>query len=54
MSTDIPRYTITHGDITVEAVVIQAGDKTIVQSVEPVVVHAGGSFTITRRGDDQR
>ena len=47
MSTNIPTYRITHGDVTVEAVVVQTGDKTIVQPIEPVVVHADGSFTIS-------
>ena len=31
MSTEVPRYEITHGDITAEAVVVQTEDKTIVQ-----------------------
>lgn len=47
MTTEVPRYEITHGDVTVEAVVIQVDGKTIVQPVEPVVVLAGESFTIS-------
>lgn len=47
MSIDVPRYEITHGDITVEALVVQSGGKTIVQPIDPVVMHAGGSFTIS-------
>ena len=50
MAEDVPRYKITAGDVTVEAVVVQAGGKTIVQPVEPLVVHAGESFTITGGG----
>lgn len=48
MSTDVPRYEVTHGDTTVEAVVIQTEDKTIVQPAAPVVVRSGESFTISR------
>ena len=47
---EIPRYEITHGDITAEAVVVQTEDKTIVQPIEPFTVHVGGSFTIS--GDE--
>lgn len=47
MSTEVPRYEITHGDVTVEAVVVQVDGKTIVQPVEPFVVHSGESFTIS-------
>ena len=47
MSAEIPRYEITHGDVTVEAVVLQSGDKTIVQPIVPIVVHSGESFTIS-------
>ncbi len=47
MSTEVPRYEIKHDDVTVEAVVIQVDGKTIVQPVEPVVVLAGESFTIS-------
>jgi hypothetical protein len=44
---EVPRYEITHGDVTVEAVVVQAEGKTIVQPVQPLVVHSGESFTIS-------
>lgn len=43
----MPRYEITHGDVTVEAVVIQAGRKTLVQPVKPVTIPSGESFTIS-------
>ena len=51
MTAGIPRYEITHGDVTAEAVVVQAGGKTIVQPVEPFAVRSGESFTISRRVD---
>ena len=44
---EVPRYEITHDGVTTEAVVVQTEDKTIVQPVEPLVVPAGGSFTIS-------
>jgi hypothetical protein len=44
---EVPRYEITHDDVTAEAVVVQAGGKTIVQPVKPLVVAAGESFTIS-------
>jgi hypothetical protein len=44
---DIPRYTITHGDVTVEAVVTEIDGKRIVQPVDPPVVLSGESFTIS-------
>jgi hypothetical protein len=44
---DIPRYTITHGDVTVEAVVAEIDGKRIVQPVDPPVVLSGESFTIS-------
>ena len=47
MAEDVPRYEITAGDVTVEAVVVQVGGKTIVQPVKPLIVHAGESFTIS-------
>lgn len=51
MSTDegakVPRYEIKHDDVTVEAVVFQAGGKTIVQPVEPPVVLPGESLEIS-------
>ena len=43
---DVPKFTITHDGVTVEAVVVQTEEKTIVQPLTPVVVEAGGSFTI--------
>lgn len=45
--TEVPRYKITHGDITAETVVVQTGDKTIVQPIVPVTVRSGESFTIS-------
>ena len=45
--TEVPKYEITHGDVTVEAVVIQVEGKTIVQPIEPVVIRSGESFTIS-------
>lgn len=48
MSTDIPRYTITHGDVTAETVVVQTEDKTLVMPIDPPVVLSGESFTISR------
>lgn len=47
MSSGVPRYVITHGDITAEAVVVQTEDRTIVQPVEPFTVRSGESFTIS-------
>ena len=47
MSCSVPRYEITHGDVTIETVVVQFDDKTVVIPVEPFVVEAGGSFTIS-------
>ena len=44
---EVPRYEIKHGDVTVEAVVFQVDGKTIVQPVEPVVVHFGDSLEIS-------
>lgn len=44
---DVPRYEITHDGVTAEAVVVQTEDKTVVQPVKPLVVHAGESFTIS-------
>ena len=44
---EVPRYEITHDGITAEAVVVQVGGKTIVQPIEPVIVPAGESFTIS-------
>jgi hypothetical protein len=44
---DVPRYEITHGDVTVEAVVVQVDGKTIVQPISPVVVLAGDSLEIS-------
>jgi hypothetical protein len=46
-SGEVPRYEITHDGVTAEAVVVQAGGKTIVQPVKPLVVPAGESFTIS-------
>jgi hypothetical protein len=47
MAADLPRYEITAGDVTTEAVVIEVDGKTIVQPIVPVVVPSGESFTIT-------
>jgi hypothetical protein len=44
---EVPRYEITHGDLTVEAVVIQVPGKTIVQPVEPPVILSGDSVVIS-------
>ena len=45
--TEMPRYEIKHGDLTVEAVVFQVDGKTIIQPVEPVVVLSGDSLEIS-------
>jgi hypothetical protein len=45
--TEVPRYEITHDGVTAEAVVVQAGDKTIVKPAAPLTVRAGESFTIS-------
>jgi hypothetical protein len=44
---EIPRYEITHSDVTVEAVVVQVDGKTVVQPIQPMVVRTGESFTIS-------
>lgn len=41
-----PRYEITCAGVTVEAVVIQTDEKTIVQPITPVVIGPGESFSI--------
>jgi len=48
--TEVPRYEIKHGDVTVEAVVVQVDGKTIVQPVEPPVVLSGDSLEISGGG----
>lgn len=45
--TEVPVYEIKHGDLTVEAVVIQVPGKTIVLPVDPPVVLSGDSVEIS-------